>query len=70
MAEIYEEQKNYTAAIETLRNMELFDPQNVQIGLNISRLLLLSGKPQDAIVECQKLLDKDKEKFGDLCALS
>lgn len=64
MAEIYEEQKNYTAAIETLRNMELFDPQNVQIGLNISRLLLLSGKPQDAIVECQKLLDKDKENLG------
>ncbi|MDI6828743.1 MAG: tetratricopeptide repeat protein [Armatimonadota bacterium] len=64
MAEIYEEQKNYTAAIDILRNMELLDPQNVQIGLNISRLLLLAGKPQDAIVECQKLLDKDKENLG------
>ncbi len=64
MVEIYEEQNNYAAAIDILRSMELLDPQNVQIGLNISRLLLLAGKPQDAIVECHKLLEKDKENLG------
>ncbi|MCL6518210.1 MAG: tetratricopeptide repeat protein [Armatimonadetes bacterium] len=64
MVEIYEEKKDYTAAVDILRSMEMLDPDNVQIGLNISRLLLLAGKPQDAISKCQKLLEKDKENLG------